>query len=965
MAVRRVEIRLTSTGFDELVRKVDDLSAKLDKLSRGTYNVRVRLDDGGAGARLDDMAMKLDKISRARITPKIDIQGLTRSAGELDRLNLELDKLAHKRVTTTVRVNVDRRAMTHDISSALRDAMKLFPGGGGGGGFGKLIDTGNAGVSGGGGAAGGLLSMIGGANNQYLGGLIALLAGAAATVTPALVPFGLGLGVGGGGAAGALAVGNTERQKLIQLANSLAGAKGPQRRNIQAQINAIQKQYGPEIQIAGQFSGLGKELLAPLSMHDRGGGSFLQGLSGILQEVGKFLKAIGPDLGKALRASLPILQAALTVFEKFAKAALPAITTSLNQLVRTGSLKILTQAFVILAQGVADFINRLGPGMRDSAIIFKAMSIFVKDALIAIGNSANWLAHLFVNMVEGAKIAAHDIHHWWDVLRHDTATEFDDIRHNVASVWDSIWSNTMGRFERGVKDAERLGGDLRHGIANTFDSIRHDVASIWDTLWNDTIGRAARADDAILSKERAWGHDIAHYFDTIRHDVASTWDSMWSDVKSSVHSALNWIGTQLNRVEGFFAKPFEWVSQHVLHPLGSIWDNIVKVVHLGLPHFPAIPAFAGGGWVPGPASPGRDNTIAAVASGERVLSHREIASVGGPSMVDAIFGRGQSSGPGYSIGGWIGHAFSWLGNKALNALEGGLGGVLGVIPGAKTLLGDIAKGAGDAGASLLVRLIDSTLGSGGWSGAVGGIASDLVKHVIPALAHKTLQKAQVTMGATTLPANLFNVGKYMYEHGFSRAAAAGIASCVAGESGGDPDAAGSGGRGLIGWTPPGKLPNYAFTGNRQKDFDNQLPLIVKYAKGWGQYIPLLNSQTNPVRAADIFSQFFERPAVTNSDVRASVANSVFARLGGVKHMAAGGWINEPIMGTGLHSGTPYTFGEREPEYVMPAGERWGHHGGDTYIFQIAGDTDPDAAARRIWLKLRDLKRHRGGQSLGL
>jgi hypothetical protein len=36
--------------------------------------------------------------------------------------------------------------------------------------------------------------------------------------------------------------------------------------------------------------------------------------------------------------------------------------------------------------------------------------------------------------------------------------------------------------------------------------------------------------------------------------------------------------------------------------------------------------------------------------------------------------------------------------------------------------------------------------------------------------------------------------------------------------------------------------------------------------------------TNPVYAADFYSQRFERPAVTNSDVRSSVAWSVYDNL---------------------------------------------------------------------------------------
>ena len=42
----------------------------------------------------------------------------------------------------------------------------------------------------------------------------------------------------------------------------------------------------------------------------------------------------------------------------------------------------------------------------------------------------------------------------------------------------------------------------------------------------------------------------------------------------------------------------------------------------------------------------------------------------------------------------------------------------------------------------------------------------------------------------------------------------------------------------------------------------------------------LNSQTDPVAAADFFSQHFEKPAVTKPDVRPSMAQQIFSEHGG-------------------------------------------------------------------------------------
>lgn len=125
------------------------------------------------------------------------------------------------------------------------------------------------------------------------------------------------------------------------------------------------------------------------------------------------------------------------------------------------------------------------------------------------------------------------------------------------------------------------------------------------------------------------------------------------------------------------------------------------------------------------------------------------------------------------------------------------------------------------------------------------------------------------------------------DYHYSAAAAAGICACIDGESGGDPESVGTGGCGLIGWTPPSSLAMYGGTckaagiGNASEadDLSSQIAAIDKYNAQNGN-VSALNAQTNPVDAADYYSQNFERPAVTDSDVRASVANSVYQYLKG-------------------------------------------------------------------------------------
>jgi LysM repeat protein len=132
--------------------------------------------------------------------------------------------------------------------------------------------------------------------------------------------------------------------------------------------------------------------------------------------------------------------------------------------------------------------------------------------------------------------------------------------------------------------------------------------------------------------------------------------------------------------------------------------------------------------------------------------------------------------------------------------------------------------------------------------------------------------------------NLLAIGQFLVENGYSKAAAAGVASCIDGESEGNPESVGDGGGGLIGWTPLSSAqpnPNIV-TGNVAQDMLTQLGDILFYnANEIGQSaVNQLNSISDPVAAADFFSQNFERPAVTDSDVVPSVAEQIFSDLGG-------------------------------------------------------------------------------------
>lgn len=130
--------------------------------------------------------------------------------------------------------------------------------------------------------------------------------------------------------------------------------------------------------------------------------------------------------------------------------------------------------------------------------------------------------------------------------------------------------------------------------------------------------------------------------------------------------------------------------------------------------------------------------------------------------------------------------------------------------------------------------------------------------------------------------NLINMGRFLMAHGYTRIGAAGIAGCVAGESMGDPEdleGGGSGGGGLIQWTPIDAYPGLV-TGNPTVDLNNQFAAIPVFNNNTGSSVAALNAQPDPVSAARYYSENFEHPHSTDSDVRATMATLVYNALGG-------------------------------------------------------------------------------------
>lgn len=167
-------------------------------------------------------------------------------------------------------------------------------------------------------------------------------------------------------------------------------------------------------------------------------------------------------------------------------------------------------------------------------------------------------------------------------------------------------------------------------------------------------------------------------------------------------------------------------------------------------------------------------------------------------------------------------------------------------------------------------------------------------------------------GGTATP-GLITVAKYLMSHGASRAAAAGIAGTVAGESGGNPLSVGSGGGGLLGWTPVSSA--YPYPILRDSDPNRQMAIqlvdMLAYINQNGSISDLNRSALGgPSAAAWHFSAAYEKPAVTGSDIRPDVVSQLYK-----EGYDSGGWL----MPSGMPGAVPVNS-TGQPEAVLTPAE---------------------------------------------
>jgi len=678
-------------------------------------------------------------------------------------------------------------------------------------------------------------------------------------------------------------------------------------------------------------------------------GAVMGDLGSVLGAVGKLLQGLAPSfttlakvasnlfstlentgifaiLGDSLESLAKPISNLVNVLVQALAPSLPQIITLISQVSAVIATLIAAGLSVLInaLASVVKFLSPILPLLLDAIVAWKALTIAVTafnlvmdiDPFVAIASAMVLLVALVIkyhtqilSFIEATwdKILAF-LKQWWPLLLgivtgglgliigavikyHDQIfSAIKDAWNKILSFFKSIWNSITSYFGGALSSLESK-------FSSGWDSITSGVKSAWNGIASTIQG--------IWSTTANW---VTGHISSFVGAVKGSWATMQSDASSA------W-----NTLKGIFEAPVNFLIGTVYdNGIKKLWNDVMGAVGLGSLDLPQVSTLAEGGRLPGFG--GGDKNLALLEDGETVVDKHRSRQYAGAFAAMGV--------PGYANGGIVGDAgavakmvlAAGTGNETAfsnafsSILPGGGGGSSGHLAAAIAaypvhLVTDIVKG--------LWSKVNGAGGAGGGGGAPGTYSS----------------------------ANLLNVGKYMKSHGYSRAAAAGIASCVAGESGGNPEAmqgGPSGGGGLIQWTPISAYPGLV-TNNPLKDFNNQLPAILRYnnAQGAGN-IAALNRISAPISAADFYSQVFERPQVRDSDVRPSVATSIYQQL---DH---GGWL--PTGTSIVHNGTGRP--ERVPDPGMAGG------GSMNVTLSVGGGSASDQILISL---LKEAIRTRGGK----
>jgi phage-related protein len=621
---------------------------------------------------------------------------------------------------------------------------------------------------------------------------------------------------------------------LVDNGVKIASVLGPALGGIAGALAKIGSQAGAANGLASLISGLGSGLTGLVTSLS----PFVGSLSGLLAPLGQALAPLGGEIGTLVghlaQSLAPVLQQLLPPLSKL-----------------IGSL----------VQGLSPVLDAIGPLLTPVVSALSAIFSAIDPLLPVLGSLIGQLAQALAPILQALTPIIQAVA---DMLAKELQKGLTQTLQALMPLFPPL-------------------AQLITALTPIIDVIVRLAGFILDLVFK-IEGPLTQAIVWIISK---FAELASHWHDAVTDiEWMATWlldhvfAPLWSGITQGADDFTSTFASAWDKLQKIFKDPVNFLIQTVYdNGIAALWNSVVDAIgdkNLELPH---IATMATGGVLPGYA-PGQDTIPAMLSPGEGVLVPEAVRALG-PGTVYALnaqYGGGRVSTPGHYSGGGL-----------ISDITSGASDVWNTVTGAASKGLDMAKlvaavATGDTSGlnSALGKLI-GTNAAGNFAKMMLGVPTTLVKDAIGAIGSMFGGggNSQLPTGSSSavgdLPANWQAIANFLAGNGFSRFAAAGVAGNIMAESGGSPEIleiGGGGGGGLIQWTP---YPRSYITGNYQADLMTQLNAILSWGGGPGQ----VNQATSASNAAQIYQDYYERPASLTASLpqRMASANAVYKAMG--------------------------------------------------------------------------------------
>lgn len=612
---------------------------------------------------------------------------------------------------------------------------------------------------------------------------------------------------------------------------------------------------GPSMEVLDSVLKIIGDLLVPIAQL---ADTLADGLGPAFRAIEPFLKSAFQMLGQIFQSLSPLMVLFGTVVEVLA----PVSGAFVNLLVKSSPLLILLKDLNPYITQLADYLqNKVVPVINKDVV--PAINAF---STVVAGNMAKGVADMIV---------------WFGTsLPHaysDAYTGFmNDFYHPLQDAWSAAYEGLFHDFVTPL--ANWFEETIPHAWSTAYEGFQND-------FWHPMSGAVIIAKDGIITAftavadfftqtiPRAWSQSYEafqnDFYGPIRNSVTeatnwvrSTLSNAWHDIESDAiqgwRNIASGIGTAFQAVENVVRTPINWVLHNVIDRFDS-WVNKIPGVNL-----PTNLSLASGGKITVGTTPTADDVPALLSKDETVVSaaHSRLLAPVFKAVGVPGFAAGGTPMPGRAgaLGAQdtSGPAFGPLQGVAAATLHGIESGADAL----KGLAGDALKGAAQKILNTLLDLIPAGPAQNLAKGMADQVTSSILNDLLGAVT--TTSPTGPNGGATgTNMANGLELYKYLLANLFNgnEFAAAGATASIWGESSWNPFAQGTGGRGLIGWTPPSTISDAAF----KSGMSGQLPAILRFVSTSGDagVIAQMDKATSVLEAANLWGKGVERYGIND------------------------------------------------------------------------------------------------------